>query len=73
MINEAGKPKLKTPVVPDLPPEKLWVKKTFYYHPETVEKLELLKVKISAKNGKKIFIQELIDEALEMLFKKYDV
>lgn len=61
-INQAGEPEL-----PIADKTELWEKKTYRYDPEKIKRLEMLKVKSDK------YIQELLDEALDLLFKKYDL
>lgn len=61
-INQGGEPEL-----PIVDPTDIWEKKTYRYDPEKIKRLEMLKVKSDK------YIQELLDEALDLLFKKYDL
>lgn len=64
-INEAG----EAEVLPEV--KKMLLKKAYYFEPETVEKLELLKIKRS--RDKKVFVQDLLEEACQLLFEKYGI
>ncbi|MFA7074887.1 MAG: ribbon-helix-helix domain-containing protein [Endomicrobiaceae bacterium] len=65
-INAADEPKLIKNET-----QNIWIKKTYYFKPEKIKQLEILKIEQNDNNEQKKFIQELLDEALELLFEKY--